>query len=61
MYPYFDKPFSKFRCGFRKRFNAQHCLITMIEKWRELIDRGGQEVLFQLILLKLLFVLTMSY
>ena len=32
MYPYFDKLFSKFQCGFRKGFNAQHCLITMIKK-----------------------------
>ena len=32
MYPYFNKLFSKFQCGFRKAFNAQHCLITMIEK-----------------------------
>ena len=61
MYPYFDKPFSNFRCSFRKRFNAQHCLITMIEKRRKSVDRGGQEVLFQLIFLKLLIVLTMNY
>ena len=32
MYPYFKKLFSKFQCGFRKGFNAQYCLITMIEK-----------------------------
>ena len=42
MYPYFDKLFSKFQCGFRKVFNAQHCLITMIEKWRSSVDGGGQ-------------------
>ena len=36
------KFFSKFQCGFRKGFNAQHCLITMIEKWRRSIDGGGQ-------------------
>ena len=42
MYPYFDKLFSKFQCGFRKGFNAQHCLITMIEKWRRSVDGGGQ-------------------
>ena len=33
MYPYFDKPFSKLQCGFRKGLNAQHWLITMIKKW----------------------------
>ena len=42
MYPYFDKRFSKFQYGFRKGFNAQHCLITMIEKWRKSVDGGGQ-------------------
>ena len=26
----------------RKGFNPQHCLITMIEKWRRTVDRGGQ-------------------
>ena len=41
MYPYFDKLFSKFQCGFRKGFNDQHCLITMIEKWRRSVDGGG--------------------
>ena len=42
MYPYFDEHFSKFQCGFRKGFNAQHCLITMIEKWQRSVDGGGQ-------------------
>ena len=32
MYPYFNKLFSKFQCGFLIGCNAQHCLITMIEK-----------------------------
>ena len=32
MYPYFDKPFSKLQCGFRKGFNTQSWLITMIKK-----------------------------
>ena len=27
-------------CGFRKGFNSQHCLATMLEKWRETIDKG---------------------
>ena len=29
---YFDSVFSEFQCGFRKGFNAQHCLLTMAEK-----------------------------
>ena len=42
MCPYFDKLFSKFQWGFRKGFNDEHCLITMIEKWRRSVDGGGQ-------------------
>ena len=30
----------KIKCGFRKGLNAQHCLIKLIEKWRECIDQG---------------------
>ena len=32
IYPYFDMLFSKFQCSFWKGFNAQHCLLAMIEK-----------------------------
>ena len=32
---------SKYQCGFRKGFNAQHCLVSMIEKWKESEDSGG--------------------
>ena len=35
--------FSKFPCSFRKGFNAQHCLITIIEKWRRSNDEGGNQ------------------
>ena len=31
---------SKFQCGFRKGFNAQDCLIVMIEKWKRMLDKG---------------------
>ena len=31
----------KYQCGFRKGFNAQHCLVSMIEKWKESVDSGG--------------------
>ena len=37
---YFDDIFSKYQCGFRKGFSAQHCLIAMIEKWRDSMDKG---------------------
>ena len=42
IYPYFDMLLSKFQCGFRKGFNAQHCFIAMIEKWRKTLDKGGE-------------------
>ena len=33
--------FSKFQCGFQTGFNAQHCLITMIESWQRSVDGGA--------------------
>ena len=39
---YFDTLFSKFQCVFCKEFNAQHCLLLMIEKWREVLYNGGE-------------------
>ena len=32
---------SKYQCGFRRGYNAQHCLITLIEKWKRSFDNGG--------------------
>ena len=42
IYPYFDTLFSKFQGGFRKGFNARHCLIAMVEKWRKTLDKGEE-------------------
>ena len=42
IYPYFDTLFSKFQCGFRKGFKAQHCLLAIIQKWRKTLDKGGE-------------------
>ena len=36
---YFNDIFSKYQCGFRKGFSAQHCLLAMIEKWRNSMDQ----------------------
>ena len=41
IYPYYSNLFSKFQCGFRKGFNAHHCLLEMIEKWRKMLYAGG--------------------
>ena len=38
---YFENILSKFQCGFRKGFSAQHCLIYMIEKWKKSLDNKG--------------------
>ena len=38
---YFDKILSKFQCGFRKGHGAQHCLIVLVEKCRQMLDKGG--------------------
>ena len=35
---YFHPLFSKLQCGFRKEFNAQHCLLVLVEKCSEVLD-----------------------
>ena len=32
---------SLFFCGYRKGFNAQHALLSMLVKWRVSLDKGG--------------------
>ena len=32
--------FSEFQCGFRKDFNAQDCLLLMIDKWEKAVDNS---------------------
>ena len=41
MYKYFDQIFSKYQCGFRQCYNTQHCLLMIVEKWKEFLDKGG--------------------
>ena len=41
MYKYFDQIFSKYQYRFRQGYNTQHCLIVMVEKWKEALDKGG--------------------
>ena len=38
---YFYSLSSKLQCGFRKEFNAQHCLLLLVEKCREVLDKRG--------------------
>ena len=58
---YFEPILSKFRCGFRKGFSAQHCLLLMLEKWKTAIDNKKPLVIFLLICPKLLTAFTMTY
>ena len=41
MQTYFDNLLSKYQYRLRKGFNTQHCLLSMIEKWKESVDNGG--------------------
>ena len=40
LYIDFEKILSLFQCGFRKGFVTQHCLLLIIEKWKEATDKG---------------------
>ena len=41
MYKYFDKALSKYQCGFRQGYITQQCLLMIVEKWKEALDKGG--------------------
>ena len=41
VYNFFDQILSKYQCGFRQGYNTQHCLLVMVEKWKEASDKGG--------------------
>ena len=41
MYKYFNHILSKWQCGFRKGFSAQHCFLVITEKWQKCLDKGG--------------------
>ena len=38
---FFDSLFSKYQCGFRRGYNAQHWLVSLIEKWKKSVDNGS--------------------
>ena len=38
---YFEHIFSRYQCGFRKGYSAQQRLLSMIEKWKKVVDNGG--------------------
>ena len=40
MSTYLGNFFSKSQCGFRQGIRAEHCLLSMIEKWKKCVDKG---------------------
>ena len=38
---YFEKLLSRYQFDFRKGYSTQQCLLVMIEKWRQNLDKGG--------------------
>ena len=38
---FFDSLLSKYQWRFRRGYNAQHCLVSLIEKWKKSVDNGG--------------------
>ena len=42
MHEYFNSILWPKQCGFRKGYSAQHCLMVMLEKFKELRDKGEE-------------------
>ena len=38
-----DKFLCKCQCGFRKGYNVQHCVLAMIEKWKNAVYNGNNK------------------
>ena len=36
-----NKFLCKYQCGFRNGYNAQHCVLAMIEKWKNTVYNGN--------------------
>ena len=37
---FLNRLLSKYQCGFRKGYSARHCLLAMLEKWKNAADKG---------------------
>ena len=42
LYEHFNSILSPKQCGFRKGYSGQHCLMVMLEKFKELRDKGEE-------------------
>ena len=40
-YKYVDSFLSKYVGGYRKKFSTEYTLVSMIEKWKAKLDKGG--------------------
>ena len=40
MVSFFDNFLSKQKCGFRKGYSTQQCLLVLLEKWKRAFDSG---------------------
>ena len=40
IYEYLNKILSKSQCGFCQGYSEQQCLLVMVEKWRQCLDKG---------------------
>ena len=41
IYEYLNKILPKWHCGALQGYRAQYCLLVMLEKWRQCLDKGG--------------------
>ena len=41
LYDYFDDILSPSQCGFRNGHSTQHCLLVMLEQFKESVDKGN--------------------
>ena len=37
---FMDPLLSKYQCGFRKGYSAQHCLLAVLKKWKNVFEKG---------------------
>ena len=37
---FFEKFLSSQQCGFRNEYSTQHCLLHLLEKWKNCVDKG---------------------
>ena len=42
LYDYFDGILFPSQCGFRNGYSTQHCLLVMLEKFKESVDKGNE-------------------